>query len=290
MDTDEKTGNKKKIWELTKRYNETEFNDDESCVGYAVDVFQESINKTFREYLVNYTYLTRVLENYGFVLATAEDLQKLHSGFTSATGFFSDLFNKMNVEVKKNQQGQSAYESASSMTDGERTISFLNRYFIYKKVRKVSDAEKVSLNLQHKTVDQLRDEAEGSLTAKQSVTKALASAAVPSAAVPSSAKASASAAVPSAAVPSTTASAAVPSAAAPSKKVRPTLNLNKTKAKLSTIAESEKTVQAQEPVQEAVFAVSEPVQASEPVLASESVLAKSVTKLKRTLKVKNKDP
>jgi hypothetical protein len=37
------------------------------------------------------------------------------------------------------------------MSDGERTISFLNRYFIYKKVRKVSNAEKVSLDLQDKT-------------------------------------------------------------------------------------------------------------------------------------------
>jgi SAM-dependent methyltransferase len=174
--------NNKKIWELTKRYDRAEFNDDETCVGYAVDVFQDSINKTFREYLVNYTYLTRVLENYGFVLASTEDLRNLRAEFKAPTGFFADLFNKMNDDIKQNPSAAASYKDAPLMTDGERTISFLNRYFIYKKVRKISDAEKVALNLQHKTADEVMDEARGSLTAKQSVTKALASEAAQAAA------------------------------------------------------------------------------------------------------------
>jgi hypothetical protein len=135
--SDDGAGGKKKIWELIKRYDRSEFNDDDSSVGYAVDVFQESINKTIREYLVNYTYLTRTLENYGFVLASAEDLRNLHSEFSSATGLFSDLFTKMNEDIKKNPRMRVSYEEAAQMSDGERTISFLNRYFIYKKVRKV---------------------------------------------------------------------------------------------------------------------------------------------------------
>ena len=143
----------KKIWEVIKRYDRDEFNDDETCVGYAVDVFQESINKTIREYLVNYTYLTRILENYGFVPVTSEELEKNNSIFTHGTGLFNDLFNKMNSDIKKNPQMKSSYGEAPYMTDEERKISFLNRYFIYKKVRKVSDAEKVSLNLQHKYVN-----------------------------------------------------------------------------------------------------------------------------------------
>jgi SAM-dependent methyltransferase len=164
--------NQKKIWEVIKRYDRTEFSADETCVGYAIDIYQESINKTFREYLVNYTYLTRILENYGFVLATAEDLRNLDSGFTSATGFFSDLFDKMNNELKQNPRAHKAYGDAPNMSDGERTISFLNRYFIYKKVRKVSDADKIALNLQHKTVDQVRDEERGTQAATRAATQA----------------------------------------------------------------------------------------------------------------------
>jgi hypothetical protein len=152
-DESNKDNKTKKTWEVIKRYDHDEFNDDETCVGYAVDVFQESINKTIREYLVNYTYLTRVLENYGFIPVTSEELEKNKSIFTSGTGLFNDLFNKMNNDIKKSPQMKSSYGDAPYMTDEERTISFLNRYFIYKKVRKVSDAEKVSLNLQHKYVN-----------------------------------------------------------------------------------------------------------------------------------------
>ena len=38
------------------------------------------------------------------------------------------------------------YKSATLMDDNERTISFLNRYFIFKKVRNV-DAEKIMNNV-----------------------------------------------------------------------------------------------------------------------------------------------
>jgi SAM-dependent methyltransferase len=256
MDVDEKTGNRKKIWELTKRYDQTEFNDDESCVGYQVDVFQESINKTFPEYLVNYTYLTRILENYGFVLASAEDLKNLHAKFTTATGFFSDLFHKMQDEIKDNPQAERKYEKAASMTDGERTISFLNRYFIYKKVRKVSDAEKVSMNLQHKTVTEVRDEARGSLTAKQAVKEALSQEPEPAAPAP---------------------------APAASKKPRPTLKLNKTKAPLSTIMESDAPLST---IMESAVPV--PAAPAVPEPAAPAVVKKTVKSLKRTIKVSEK--
>ena len=181
MSGDELNGDRKKIWEITKRYDRDEFNDDETCVGYAIDIFQETINKTFREYLVNYTYLTRVLENYGFVPVSNEELVKTNSAFTSSTGFFGELFNKMNDDIKKNPRLRASYNEAPNMSDGERTISFLNRYFIYKKVRKVSDAEKVSLQLQHKIGVDERDvaaeAADMTKEAKQSVKTALTEAA-----------------------------------------------------------------------------------------------------------------
>ena len=176
MVKDDKNNNKgKKIWEVIKRYDRDEYNDDETCVGYAIDVFQESINKTIREYLVNYTYLTRVLENYGFVPVSTDELKKINSSFTSGTGLFNELFNKMNNEIKNFPQMKSSYGDAPYMTDEERTISFLNRYFIYKKVRKVSDADKVSLNLQHKYVndDNYDDDVEETKEAQKDIRETL---------------------------------------------------------------------------------------------------------------------
>jgi len=186
MVTDEKTGNKKKIWEVTKKYDHAEFNDDETSVGYAIDVFQESINKKMREYLVNFTYLTRMLTNYGFVLATSEELSKLNpkTPLTSGNGLFRDLFSKMKQEIQQNKRGDT-YKDAQYMSDGERVISFLNRYFIYKKVHNV-DAAKVSMSLQNKTAKEINDQATETVLAKKSVIKATAmpATAMPAATMP----------------------------------------------------------------------------------------------------------
>lgn len=156
----------KKIWEVTKKYDRTDFEDNGSCVGFAIDVYQESINKTFKEYLVNYDYLTRVLENYGFVLLSKKETNE--KNLPNSTGLFSDLFTSMNSEISASINKRMAYEygKAPLMSVNERTISFLNRYFIYKKVRNV-DADKVSLDFLHKTVDDEKDEDDQSKRAEE---------------------------------------------------------------------------------------------------------------------------
>jgi hypothetical protein len=140
----------KTIWEVTKRYNGQTFDDDETSLGYGIDVYQESINKTFREYLVNYNYLTRVMENYGFVSLSQDEIRRLN--VPSSQGNFSQLFEKMEREVKKNSRARNEYGQALNMTTGERRISFLNRYFIFKKVSNV-DAETTAASLIHDTED-----------------------------------------------------------------------------------------------------------------------------------------
>lgn len=156
----------KKIWEITKRYDRTDFDDNSSCVGFGIDVFQESINKTFKEYLVNYDYLTRLLENYGFILLKKDEA--VEKNIPNSTGLFSELFTIMNNEIKANKRLANEYGDAQNMTANERTISFLNRYFIYKKVRNV-DAEKVSLSLMHRTIDEEKDIEEQSARAQEIV-------------------------------------------------------------------------------------------------------------------------
>ena len=46
--------NKVKTWGIVKDYDETEFNDDITSVNYEINVYQETINKPFPEYLVNF--------------------------------------------------------------------------------------------------------------------------------------------------------------------------------------------------------------------------------------------
>ena len=133
-----------KLWEVTKQYDSDAFDADESCVGYAIDVYQDSINKMFREYLVNYDYLTRLMENYGFVPIDKAEANRM--GMPSGSGLFYELHQLLMKEIKVNPRAGRNYGSAPHMTYGERQISFLNRYFIFKKIRAV-DAEQVAYSL-----------------------------------------------------------------------------------------------------------------------------------------------
>ena len=130
-----------KIWEITKRYDRSDFESNTSCVGYGIDVYQESINKTFREYLVNFPFLTKILEDFGFepLSPTEAKRMKLPTGI----GSFRQLYGLMEQEIKRNPDDRNEYGTAMRMTAGEKKISFLNQYFIYKKVRDV-DASKVA--------------------------------------------------------------------------------------------------------------------------------------------------
>lgn len=127
--------NKKKIWELTKKFEATDFNDDETSLGYGIDIYQETINKTFREYLVNYKYLLRVMENNGFVLLTESEYKQLN--LPNSMGNFEQLYNFMKMEVEKSPYLAKKLGSALDLSDEEKQISFLNNYFIFKKIRNV---------------------------------------------------------------------------------------------------------------------------------------------------------
>jgi hypothetical protein len=133
--------NERKIYEVTKRYDQTGFPDDEMSLGYPIDVYQESINQTFREYLVNFDYYQRVMEDYGFILITKEEAAGMN--LPDSTGLFSEMYAQMQLEIKHNPRRSSEYGMAPHMSSEEKRISFMNRYFVFKKVRSV-DAKKVA--------------------------------------------------------------------------------------------------------------------------------------------------
>ena len=129
---------KDKLLEITKRYSRKEFSDDTSCIGYAIDVFQESINKTFKEYLVNYDYLKTTLSLYGFEPLPDNEAEDL-LGLPTSVGSFSSLFSLMEKQIAaKKADDQNKFGNALKMTKEQKNISFLNNYFIFKKVRTVN--------------------------------------------------------------------------------------------------------------------------------------------------------
>ena len=139
----------RKMFELTRRFPQTGFPDDEHSLGYAIDVYQDSINKTFREYLVHPTFLQRIMEDYGFVPLT--DAEAAQLGLPSSSDTFDRLFDAMNQDLKRNRNYSPNYGLAPDMSEDEKRISFLNRYFVFKKVRNVNLEHMTRRNERHHT-------------------------------------------------------------------------------------------------------------------------------------------
>lgn len=141
------------IWGIVKRYGAAvsegdtadlqKLPDSVASLGLKIDVFQESINQWIPEYLVNFAYFTRVMEEFGFVLPTLEEAREM--GLPNATGMFDALHAQMVALQGATTRGAIfGANEAAAMSASELKISFLNRYCVFKKVRAV-DAAKVKI-------------------------------------------------------------------------------------------------------------------------------------------------
>ena len=144
--TRDRADRKAKICEIVKKYADTGFPDDDTSLGYPVDVYQESIGQFAREYLVNFAFFTEMMENYGFRLVGKEEAQQM--GLPNSTGLFSELFDSMKNEIRRRPDLEVDYKDAPFMTAAEQSVSFLNRYFVFRKVMSVDAAKKERLFLQ----------------------------------------------------------------------------------------------------------------------------------------------
>jgi hypothetical protein len=79
------------------------------------------------------------MENYGFVLISDEEARNF--GFEHGSAMFGTLFTMMEKELARNPAAKNWYEDAVRMTPEEKRISFLNRYFIFKKTHNVNAAK-----------------------------------------------------------------------------------------------------------------------------------------------------
>lgn len=123
----------RKMWSIKKLYDDEEFNL-QNCVGKKIAVYQDTINQTIEEYLVKPEKLIKEMQKYGMELITNDEAR--HKGLKTGMGNFRDLFEIMKSLPKSemDKYGKSLY-----MTDQEKRISFLNNYYIFKKVHNVTD-------------------------------------------------------------------------------------------------------------------------------------------------------
>jgi len=79
------------------------------------------------------------MREYGFEKASSAETKGIGG---RSVGTFADCYYLMKSEINKNPELEKEYGRSMEMRSAEKTVSFLNNYFIYKKVRDV-DAKNV---------------------------------------------------------------------------------------------------------------------------------------------------
>ena len=135
--------NKTRIWRIKKGYSNNELNDDHTSLGIPIWVYVETINKVFKEYLVNFKYLVSVMKENGFELENKKVLLPYNLEPSSK---FSNLFQKL-------EKTSEVIGSSMKMSAGEQDFSFMFRYFIFKyspKKNKIKDGPVIVLKKKKK--------------------------------------------------------------------------------------------------------------------------------------------
>lgn len=89
----------------------------DDCLGFTIEVNQSTIGKPIDEYLVYFPFFIEEMKRHGFKVIESDSIE----GFSSGIGPFDNL-----------------YMDDYNMNTGQKNISFLNNYFIFKKVREIS--------------------------------------------------------------------------------------------------------------------------------------------------------
>jgi hypothetical protein len=161
--------NEKKVWSMTKDYDSVSFENNISSLGYKISVYQESINQTIPEYLVNFDFLVETMSNYGFRLLPRDDAKKI--GLPEGSGLFIEMYNKMMDEIRKFPKTEKEYGMAPGMMDYEKRISFLNRYFVFQKIA-TRNVEKLTKSILEQLPNEIEFEDKQTAIAQKVVEKA----------------------------------------------------------------------------------------------------------------------
>ena len=117
------------FYNITKKYKSFNFDKKKPNFGKKIDVYINSIGKTHSEYLVNVDYLETIFNQYGFEKVEINDFESIYEK------------DKNKIEYLKN------------MSENEKEFSFMNSYFIFKKVKETPPRllQKLLVDMKKKT-------------------------------------------------------------------------------------------------------------------------------------------
>ena len=150
------------IWSITKDYDKEDLTPDVDSIGLGIDVEFISIGATHKEYLVPFELLTLKLSAIGFELLDKNELKSY--GLAASTNTFDISYEMAEKSGKK-----------YSMPESVKQFSFLNRWFIFKRIGEtaipkitldVSKVEGVEVKDEDEVKDEVKDKTSSTLPAR----------------------------------------------------------------------------------------------------------------------------
>ena len=120
------------MWRIDKKYSSTKlsFTDKKANFGKSIDVFIKTIGAVHEEYLVNFHYMDKIMQEYGFTKVFVKPFEDFYNELSSG----QNLMDLTNAEIEKDM------ESIKGMSEDEKNFSFLSSAFMYKKEKNSSDS------------------------------------------------------------------------------------------------------------------------------------------------------
>ena len=156
------------IWKIDKKFTKESFKDDTSSLGMSIDVTMISIGKIIPEFLVNFNYFIERLKILGIELLSPEECDDLDlpsvEGVKKSTGLFESIFNMDNDELKdidpkmlNNIKSNLDSHDDSQKNNPMKEISFLNRFFIFRKRNNVQKDKTIKEDTSLKVDSSVKD-------------------------------------------------------------------------------------------------------------------------------------
>jgi hypothetical protein len=120
------------MWRIEKKYKNKKISFTEKLpnFGRQIDVLVKTIGVVHPEYLVNFKYLIKLMEEYGFSMVFIKPFEEL----------YQEIIDGKNLMNQDQRDLEKCREFAKEMSDAEKTFSFFFSAFMFKKERNSSDS------------------------------------------------------------------------------------------------------------------------------------------------------
>lgn len=118
------------MWKIEKKYKgKLSFTEKNANLGKQIDVYVQTIGNIHEEYLVNFKYFEKIMNEYGFEKVLIKPFED----------FYNEIKEGENKMKMNDTELDNIKEIVSKISEEEKRFSFLNSAFIFKKTEHASD-------------------------------------------------------------------------------------------------------------------------------------------------------